>query len=165
MEWVCMIGIFFCHSQYAFMQETLIGNKELKLNVSLILLFQNVISILVSGTIILASGLPGGLFQAFTLDDLTVSVFNFASMNFSNRAMKVVSYPFVLLCKSAKIIPVILVGTIRGIYQPSTKQFMIAFSITIGLIIFNYKKFVGKVSILSANMFIYRVIICILIFI
>lgn len=133
-----MAGIFFCHSQYAYMQETLLGNKDLKLNVSLVLLFQNAISVLVSGIIIVASGLPGGLFQAFTLDDLTVSIFNFASMNFSNRAMKVVSYPFVLLCKSAKIIPVILVGTLRGVYHPTTKQFFIAFFITIGLIIFNY---------------------------
>ena len=67
-------------------------------------------------------------------------------MNFSNRAMKVVSYPFVLLCKSAKIVPVILVGTVRGVYHPTPKQFVIAFAITIGLLIFNYKKFVGKVS-------------------
>jgi hypothetical protein len=104
------------------------------------------IAIVVSGFIILASGQPGGLTEAFTFDDLLVSFFNFGSMNFSNRAMKIVSYPFVVLCKSAKIIPVILVGTLRGVYNPSAKQFCIAFFITFGLLVFNF----GKVS-LSAR--------------
>lgn len=96
---------------------------------------------LVSALIILATG-QGSLTQAFTWDDLIVSFFNFASMNFSNRAMKVVSYPFVILCKSAKIIPVIMVGTLRGVYSPTAKQFLIAIFITVGLLIFNF----GKVS-------------------
>ena len=42
-------------------------------------------------------------------------------MNFSNKAMRYVSVPFVVLSKSAKVIPVILVGTLRGVYTP-TKQ-------------------------------------------
>ena len=116
-----MAGIVTCHSMYAYYQEKLLGNQELKLNVSIVLLFQNLIAIVVSGCIILASGEPGGLFEAFTFNDLIVSFFNFGSMNFSNRAMKVVSYPFVVLCKSAKIIPVILVGTLRGVYHPTPK--------------------------------------------
>lgn len=96
---------------------------------------------IVSAIIILGTG-QGSLTQAFTWDDLIVSFFNFSSMNFSNRAMKVVSYPFVILCKSAKIIPVIMVGTLRGVYSPTAKQFLIAIFITIGLLIFNF----GKVS-------------------
>jgi len=87
--------------------------------VALVLCFQYAIAAIVSAVIVLMSGQPGGLFQAFTYDDLIVSLFNFCSMNFSNRAMKVVSYPFVILCKSAKIIPVILVGTLRGVYNPT----------------------------------------------
>jgi len=42
-------------------------------------------------------------------------------MNFSNMAMSLVSYPFVVLSKSAKVIPVILIGTLRGVYQPKAK--------------------------------------------
>jgi len=34
-------------------------------------------------------------------------------------AMSLVSYPFVVLAKSAKVIPVILVGTLRGVYTPT----------------------------------------------
>ena len=135
-----MIGILFCHSQYAYLQETLLGDKSLKLDVALVLCFQYVIAIIVSGTIILLSGSKGGLTEAFTWDDLLVSIFCFASMNFSNRAMKVVSYPFVILCKSAKIIPVIVVGTIRQVYKPDPKQFVVAFLITAGLLIFNFAK-------------------------
>ena len=82
------------------------------------------------------------MFEAFTFDDLKVSCCNFGSMNFSNRAMKEVSYPFVILCKSAKIIPVILVGAVRGVYNPTATQYIIAFFITVGLLIFNF----GKVS-------------------
>ena len=54
--------------------------------------------------------------------------------------MKSVSYPFVVLSKSAKVIPVILIGTIRGVYTPKPKQYVIAFCITAGLVIFNMNK-------------------------
>lgn len=61
-------------------------------------------------------------------------------MNSSNVALKFVSYPFVVLAKSAKVIPVILIGAIRGVYKPSFKQYCIAFLISIGLFIFNFYK-------------------------
>lgn len=91
----------------------------------------------ISAIIILLSGEKDGLFAALTYDDAIVAIFNFCSMNFSNKAMSLVSYPFVVLSKSAKVIPVILVGTLRGVYKPERKQFMVAFFITAGLIIFN----------------------------
>lgn len=40
-------------------------------------------------------------------------------MNLSNKAMGLASAPFVMLSKSAKVIPVILVGTLRGVYTPT----------------------------------------------
>lgn len=69
-----------------------------------------------------------------------VGLFQFVSMNSSNVALKFVSYPFVVLAKSAKVIPVILIGAIRGVYKPTTKQYCIAFLISIGLFIFNFYK-------------------------
>lgn len=60
--------------------------------------------------------------------------------------MKMVSYPFVVLSKSAKVIPVILIGTLRGVYTPQPKQFVIAFFITTGLVIFNIEKVLSKKS-------------------
>jgi hypothetical protein len=70
--------------------------------------------------------------------------------------MNSVSYPFVVLSKSAKVIPVILVGTLRGVYSPKPKQYAIAFFITMGLVIFNLNKVstnnFGKIS----HKFIYR---------
>ena len=57
--------------------------------------------------------------ECLTFGDLVVALYGFCSMNFSNKAMSLVSYPFVVLSKSAKIIPVILVGTLRGVYKPN----------------------------------------------
>jgi len=55
-------------------------------------------------------------------------------------AMTIVSYPLVVLSKSAKVIPVIVVGTIRGVYKPNLRKFIVAFFISLGLVIFNLEK-------------------------
>lgn len=73
---------------------------------------------IVSAIIIQLSGVKGGLSQGLTKGDAIVAFLNFCSMNCSSFAMKSVSYPFVVLSKSAKVIPVILVGTLRGVYSP-----------------------------------------------
>ena len=65
------------------------------------------------------SGSAGGITQSLTWDDMVVAFFGFMSMNFSNKAMRYVSVPFVVLSKSAKVIPVIIVGTLRGVYTPT----------------------------------------------
>ena len=56
MKWVLMGGIIFFHSQYAVMQETLLGDKSLRLNVNVVLLFQYVIAIAVAGFILALYG-------------------------------------------------------------------------------------------------------------
>ena len=142
MQWVCFIGIIFCYSYYAHLQEVLLSDKTLKLSVSFILIIQYISAVVISAIIIIGSGQD--LFTDFTYDDCIVAFFIFVSMNFSNKAMGMVSYPFVVLSKSAKIIPVILVGTLRGIYTPSPKQFAVAFFISFGLMIFNYSKLKNK---------------------
>ena len=80
------------------------------------------------------------LTQSLTFNDLVVAFYGYVSMNCSNMAMGLASAPFVLLSKSAKIIPVIFVGTLRGVYTPTVSKFVIAIFITIGLIIFNLNK-------------------------
>lgn len=78
-----------------------------------------------------------------------VGALTFGSMFCSNVALKFVSYPFVVLSKSAKIIPgkvfnhifvVIIVGVIRGIYKLHPIQYVLAVSITVGLVLFNAKE-------------------------
>jgi hypothetical protein len=71
-------------------------------------------------------------------------------MNCSSYAMKRVSFPFVVLSKSAKVIPVIMVGALRGVYTPTLKQYLIAFFISVGLVIFNINK-VGAFSYISSD--------------
>ena len=78
------------------------------------------------------------------MDDFVVAFFGFMSMNFSNKAMRYVSVPFVVLSKSAKVIPVIIVGTLRGVYTPTKQQFGVAFFITVGLVTFNLNKMKPK---------------------
>lgn len=58
----------------------------------------------------------------------------------SNIALKFVNYPFVVLSKSAKIMPVIIIGSIRKIYKLQSVQYILAILITIGLVLFNSKK-------------------------
>ena len=98
----------------------------------------------VAFAIIAASGKTADLAGAFSRDDFVVAAFNYGSMNLSNKAMSLVSYPFVVLSKSAKIIPVILVGTLRGVYAPTRQQFATAFLITFGLLLFNAHKLQKK---------------------
>ena len=86
----------------------------------------------------------GSITQSLTWNDFVVAFFGFMSMNFSNKAMRYVSVPFVVLSKSAKVIPVILVGTLRGVYTPTKQQFGVAFFITTGLVIFNLNKMKPK---------------------
>jgi solute carrier family 35 (UDP-galactose transporter), member B1 len=69
----------------------------------------------------------------------------FGSMFCSNAALKFVNYPFVVLAKSAKIMPVFIVGSIRGIYKPQMVQYFMAIAITVGLVMFNSKE-MGKLE-------------------
>jgi hypothetical protein len=70
----------------------------------------------VFGAITVISG--ESLTEGFNKDDGIVAFLNFCSMNCSNYALKSVPYPFVVLSKSAKVIPVIMIGALRGVYTP-----------------------------------------------
>jgi len=58
----------------------------------------------------------------------------------SNYALKFVNYPFVVLSKSAKIMPVIIMGSLRKVYTLHPVQYLLATLISIGLILFNSHK-------------------------
>jgi hypothetical protein len=117
-----------------------LSDKTNKLNVSLILCCQYSIAAFISGIIIQQSGIKNGFKDSFTLGDLKVALFSFGAMNASNIAMSIVPFPLVVLSKSAKVIPVIVFGTLRGVYQPNMRKFVVAFFISLGLIIFNIEK-------------------------
>ena len=91
-----------------------------------------------------------------TRGDILVGLFQFVSMNSSNVALKYVSFPFVVLAKSAKVIPVILIGACRGVYKPDFKQYCIAFFISIGLFIFNFYKVSGNILLLRTLLLLAR---------
>jgi drug/metabolite transporter (DMT)-like permease len=85
----------------------------------------------------------GSIVDSATTGDGIVGVLNFITMFFSNTALKFVSYPFMVLSKSAKILPVIFAGWIRGVYKLTWSQVFIAIIISSGLVIFNSKKMKG----------------------
>ena len=45
------------------------------------------------------------------------------------------------LAKSSKIIPVMVIGWVRGVYEIKLPQLLISLGITLGLVIFSSKKF------------------------
>jgi hypothetical protein len=61
----------------------------------------------------------------------------------SNYSIKFVNYPFMVLAKSAKVLPVVLTGWLLSVYKISMVQVLIAITITAGLVIFNISKVNG----------------------
>jgi hypothetical protein len=56
------------------------------------------------------------LTESLTSRDLLIGFLTFGSMFCTNFALKFVSFPLVVLAKSAKILPVMLIGWIRKTY-------------------------------------------------
>jgi len=95
----------------------------------------------------------GDLFSGFSRGDFVVGLLNFLTMYCSNFALKFVNYPFMVLAKSAKILPIILTGWLTGVYKLTRSQVMIAITITSGLVIFNAAKMMKKGSIKDDSWF------------
>ena len=94
---------------------------------------------LASALIIRVCGM-GSLTNDFTKGDLIVGLLNFFTMYSSNFALKFVSFPFMALAKSAKILPVILTGWLRGVLVLTRAQVIIGITISSGLVIFSSNK-------------------------
>jgi hypothetical protein len=116
----------------------------MNLSVSFVLCFQYTIAMVIAAVIV-AGCKPSNsnkssmemLGESLTYDDLVVAIFSYCSMSFSNKAMSLASPPFVILAQLSKVISVILVGKLRGVYNPRPMQYMVAVVITVGLVIFN----------------------------
>lgn len=119
-----------------------LADKSLKLNVNVVMGVQNVIGLLIA-VLILRCSYKASLWDCLGRNDFFVGVLTFGSMYCSNFALKYVDYPFVVLAKSAKIMPVIIIGTIRGMYSLRPVQYLMAVLITGGLVLFNSKKVVA----------------------
>lgn len=138
---VCFTGIIVCYTVYAYQQENLLADKDKKLDVFLLLAIQAFVAMTLSATII--KGCDMGDITDIRSGDVITGSLLFMSGVSSNYALKFVNFPFMALAKSAKVIPVALTGYIRGVYQLNVMQIFLTFSITAGLIIFNYKKVRG----------------------
>ena len=86
------------------------------MNVSFVIAIQALIAILISSSIIKVCDM-GSLVEPFSRADAVVGTLSFVTQYASNYSLKFVNYPFMVLAKSAKILPVILTGWLRGIYK------------------------------------------------
>lgn len=58
----------------------------------------------------------GSMWDSLNQGDLIVGGLNFATMFCSNYSIKFVNYPFMVLAKSAKVLPVVLTGWVLRVY-------------------------------------------------
>lgn len=100
---------------------------------------QSLIAVVIA-SVIIKFGDMGDLMTGFTRGDFLVGLLNFLTMYCSNFALKYVNYPFMVLAKSAKIMPVVITGWLRGIYKLSYMQIGLAVTISAGLVLFNSSK-------------------------
>lgn len=70
------------------------------------------------------------------MGDIIVGTLIFCSKYCSGYSLKFVSFPFAKLSKSAKVIPIALMGAFRGLYKMTKLQYVNAFAISAGLFIF-----------------------------
>lgn len=141
---LCFSGVVLCYSGYAVLQESLLADKSKKMNANFVMGVQFFCSAIIA-TLIIKAFEMGSLFEDFSRGDLQLGALNFATMYCSNFALKFVSYPFMALAKSAKILPVILTGWLTGVYQLRRSQVVIALTISAGLVVFNAKKMKGGI--------------------
>lgn len=93
-----------------------LADKSKNINVSFVISIQAALAIVISAAIIKIFNM-GSLFGTLTRADVIVGFMLFVSMYTSNLALHYVNYPFMVLAKSAKVLPVIMIGWIRGIYK------------------------------------------------
>ena len=116
-----------------------LSDKEKKLNTNFVIGVQSIIAVLISTAIIKCFNM-GDLFSGLSKGDVIVGTLNFLTMYCSNFALKFVNYPFMVLAKSAKILPVILTGWLTGVYKLTLSQVVIGVTISTGLVVFNSAK-------------------------
>lgn len=112
---LCFSGVVACYSGYAVLQESLLADKSKKMNANFVMGVQFFCSTIIA-TVIIKVCKMGPLFEDFSRGDLQLGTLNFLTMYCSNFALKFVSFPFMALAKSAKILPVILTGWLTGVY-------------------------------------------------
>ena len=118
-------------------------SKDNKLvNTSVIISVQSVVAVIISvGAIKCCQN--SSLVEDINGTDVRIGVYNTMTMYCSNSCVQYVDFPLMLLAKSAKIIPVMMGGWLRGVYKLTTEQVAIALTISSGLVIFNSAKMGG----------------------
>lgn len=93
-----------------------LADKTKKINVSLVISIQAGTAVILSSLIIYFFDM-GPMWGSLNSGDLIVGGLNFVTMFCSNYSIKFVNYPFMVLAKSAKVLPVVLTGWLLRVYK------------------------------------------------
>lgn len=72
--------------------------------------------------------------------EVKLALIRFVSLYSGNMAIQYISYPVLVVSKSAEVLPVIIIGTLGGVLQLKKSQLILAGLMTMGLLIFNMDK-------------------------
>ena len=148
---LCIVGIYTCYFTYGYLQEEIIAVE--KLNPILPLFCQYLFAVIVGSTLNYMMDRHETPKPAFlTTRELKIGVLNNLTMMSSNYALAYVDYPTQALVKSSKILPVMLMGIVRGTYNHPLYKYICATIITLGIILFNVAKLGNKVTDLTFSM-------------
>ena len=147
---ICALGICFCYMYYGIVQENLFSQQ--RIGPSFVLLIQCITNVLVAA-------LWQHLDQYFHSDTLgnhpkhdsdetrlhhpllaSTSLCYVLAMVASNESLHYVSYPTAVLAKSCKLIPTMAMGVLVEKKKYQTVEWLAAFSITLGIVIFNLSR-------------------------
>ena len=117
-----------------------VADKSKKLNTNCLLGLVSVVALVISFLILKLGYTSSNVTDHMTKHDFFVGSLQFMSTFTSVVSLKYVSFPFMVLAKSAKIMPVIIFGMIRGVYKFSPLSIGLSLMITSGLILFSSNK-------------------------
>lgn len=80
------------------------------------------------------------LSQMLSVREMKLGFFQFSATFFTTNSAVLLSYPMMVIMKSAKILPVMFFGLFRGVYKFNFQRIFMAVTITIGLLLFSFDK-------------------------
>jgi hypothetical protein len=138
---VCFLGINTCFLVSSWISEQVLS-KDSGVNVSpsLINISQSFASIIVAMVLLKVMDPSAPLLGKLTTVEMKLGFLQFGATFFTTYSTKFISYPMMVIFKSAKVLPVIILGILRGVYKFSYAKLSMAICLTMGLWLFSFKK-------------------------
>lgn len=139
----CFVGINFFFVLNGWITEHVMDKKNKDNNhmsPQTVSVFTSFCSILTALVVLFFMGVKVPLSQLLSFNEMKLGFFQFAATFFTINSAALISYPMMVIFKSAKVLPVIFFGLIRGVYTFNLQRLLMSVFITIGLLLFSYDK-------------------------